>query len=157
MPAPKDESGKKYGKLTVIQKSELQHGKGVLWMCQCDCGNSIDVLGRDLRAGKLTHCGCSTAPDETGHVYGRLTVLRRHILEKPGRAMWECVCTCGNLVIVAGTGLRRGETKSCGCLYSDTRKTAGMAGAMANKHSICKTWDSIGRNDRLAFLEDDDD
>lgn len=34
--------------------------------------------------------------------------------------MWECVCDCGNPnhIIVAGSKLRNGDTKSCGCLQS---------------------------------------
>jgi len=53
--------------------------------------------------------------DERFHRYGKLTVLNR-ANNKDGRATWFCRCDCGNFTIVEGTSLRRGITKSCGCL-----------------------------------------
>lgn len=55
--------------------------------------------------------------DETGHVYGLLTVLydsgereeANHVVR------WVCQCACGNRHIVAGHNLRQGRTSSCGC------------------------------------------
>ena len=55
--------------------------------------------------------------DLTGQKFNMLTVLRRAPKnDSSGRAMWECQCDCGNLTIVKGTAIRKGETKSCGCL-----------------------------------------
>ena len=54
------------------------------------------------------------AEDIVGNKYGRLTVVGR----APNRgknAMWECVCECGNTVVVYGMNLRKGLSKSCGC------------------------------------------
>lgn len=36
--------------------------------------------------------------------------------------MWKCVCSCGNETIVAGSDLRSGHTKSCGCLSDESRR-----------------------------------
>ena len=56
--------------------------------------------------------------DETGKVYGYLTVLER-AGSKDNRAMWLCQCKCGKQVEVAGKSLRSGHTQSCGCLGSE--------------------------------------
>ncbi|MBQ2204893.1 MAG: hypothetical protein II411_03250, partial [Lachnospiraceae bacterium] len=32
---------------------------------------------------------------------------------------WICKCECGNIHIISGKVLRRGKSKSCGCLHSD--------------------------------------
>lgn len=59
------------------------------------------------------------AKDERGKVYSKLTVLE--VAEVRGEVIWLCRCECGNLAKVAGSDLRKGGTKSCGC----GRKTQG--------------------------------
>lgn len=53
-----DETGKRYGILTVIKKAP--HGKngGGLWICRCDCGNDTIARGSSLRKGAIKSCGC---------------------------------------------------------------------------------------------------
>lgn len=53
--------------------------------------------------------------DITGLVFGRLTVVSWASTNKCG-ARWNCLCICGNTVIVNGGHLRSGTIKSCGCL-----------------------------------------
>lgn len=53
----KDETGKKYNKLTAI-RPEGKRGCQVAWLCECDCGNTTIVAGGDLRSGKTKSCGC---------------------------------------------------------------------------------------------------
>lgn len=60
--------------------------------------------------------------DLTGKRFGRLTVLckaPRRPEEKSPRVRWECLCDCGNRTIVRSDHLRRGITKSCGCLQPE--------------------------------------
>ena len=47
--------------------------------------------------------------DETGNIYGYLTVIER-AANKSGRAMWKCKCKCGKECIVSGKNLRSGNT-----------------------------------------------
>jgi hypothetical protein len=53
-------------------------------------------------------------PDCTGQRFGRWVAVRR-VENRGKKPHWECRCECGNLGIVAGTSLRRGASKSCGC------------------------------------------
>lgn len=65
--------------------------------------------------------------DRTGHVYGRLTVIKEScIRSKQGRVCWDCLCECGNSCTVEGDKLQSGNTKSCGCLALETRTIHGM-------------------------------
>jgi len=51
-----DLTGKRFGRLTVIARIGSSYpGK---WLCQCDCGVSAQVIGRNLRGGKTKSCGC---------------------------------------------------------------------------------------------------
>jgi hypothetical protein len=53
-----DLTGKKFGRLAVIQKENSEKGKSVKWLCQCECGNFVSVQGGSLKAGKTKSCGC---------------------------------------------------------------------------------------------------
>ena len=55
----KDEVGKTYGKLKVLEPVGRSRKGKVIWRCQCDCGNICDVVGDNLRSGHTTSCGCS--------------------------------------------------------------------------------------------------
>ena len=61
--------------------------------------------------------------DETGNKYCRLTVLSRAYPEGKKGGWWNCKCDCGNEIVVFGTSLRNGNTKSCGCLQKDFAKS----------------------------------
>jgi hypothetical protein len=55
-----------------------------------------------------------------GQRFGRYTVIEKagyHISPcGQKKAMWKCCCDCGTVKTVLGAALRRGNTKSCGCL-----------------------------------------
>lgn len=59
-----DETGKRYGRLTVKEKAKSRVTNGgksrlAMWLCVCDCGLSVTVSGHDLRRGNTTSCGCA--------------------------------------------------------------------------------------------------
>src|SRR4051812_49164425 len=58
--------------------------------------------------------------------FGRLTVLSRAPSWR-GRAMWLCLCDCGNEKIVRGTALTSGNTASCGCGVLESMRRTGQA------------------------------
>ena len=55
------------------------------------------------------------AVDETGNVYGRLTVLGPYLSHDKDGQQWLCRCECGNHTVCRGSSLRMGNTTSCGC------------------------------------------
>jgi len=58
MPPLIDLTGKRIGRLTVIQRAE-NHGKRTTWECRCDCGNVVIVIGSNLnRENHTQSCGC---------------------------------------------------------------------------------------------------
>lgn len=114
-----DLTGQRFGKLVVLCESDEKSRLGVMWVCQCDCGNVTTVPSTKLMSGHTKSCGClrgKTLIDETGHRYGKLTVLGR-APNQPGKtqAFWRCQCDCGNITEVIGQSLRGGKTRSCGC------------------------------------------
>lgn len=57
--------------------------------------------------------------------FGRLVAIERVGTDKLGNATWLCKCDCGNVKIVNTTCLRRGITRSCGCLAKECRYVHG--------------------------------
>ena len=55
-----DLTGKKIGKLTILEKLPYKHSnlreKGNLWKCQCECGNIVELTTSRLKNQKS--CGC---------------------------------------------------------------------------------------------------
>lgn len=53
-----DLTGKKFGRLVVIERKEnTKHGSSQ-WLCRCDCGNETVVDSQNLRGNKTLSCGC---------------------------------------------------------------------------------------------------
>ena len=71
--------------------------------------------------------------DEVGNVHGRLTVVKR-AGAKWGQVLWLCKCECGNETVVPGHNLRKGNTRSCGCIQKEMRRDSGMYPKMDKKH-----------------------
>lgn len=94
------------------------------WRCKCSCGTERNVLGRDLRNGVSTNCGCKRnyhiiKDDLTDRVFGFLKVLGY----TGENQMWKCLCTaCNTETVVFRDSLVSGKTKSCGCMKEQLRK-----------------------------------
>ena len=125
----KDETGNRYGLLTVLRRADhKEHEKVAHWVCLCDCGNVTEARGSSLRSGGKRSCGCLRSEngkslsscehhrpyDMVGERYGSLLVIRRGGTSRNG-SKWVCQCDCGNIVEIKGMSLRNGNTKSCGC------------------------------------------
>jgi hypothetical protein len=58
-----DKTGWKSGRLTVLKFSRYVDNPGVktrtaLWLCQCECGNMIEVRNCNLNSKATKSCGC---------------------------------------------------------------------------------------------------
>lgn len=84
------------------------------------------------------------AKDLTGQRFGRLTVIRRAENSKRGHAKWFCVCDCGKQVIVWGTSLQTGNTKSCGCYAKEKQREQHLIHS-GNGTRLYRTWMSMKR------------
>jgi hypothetical protein len=69
--------------------------------------------------------------DLAGKRFGRLQVIARHPQRRRGCILWLCLCDCGAEHVVLGHDLRRGATRSCGCLRRALRRTHGLTKSRA--------------------------
>jgi hypothetical protein len=58
--------GQRFGKLTVIERSENSCGGKTRWVCRCDCGKEKVILGDSLRKGRTSSCGCKYLESNKG-------------------------------------------------------------------------------------------
>lgn len=70
--------------------------------------------------------------DLTNQKFNKLTVVGFFGKDKHHKAMWKCVCDCGEEHIVIGCDLRSGKCKSCGCQRSETNITRNTTHGMTN-------------------------
>jgi hypothetical protein len=52
----KDITGKRFGKLTVLEYTDERIGGSVAWLCKCDCGNIKKIKASSLKY--IESCGC---------------------------------------------------------------------------------------------------
>lgn len=54
----KDLTGKTFNRLTVLRLGDRGKRNDIRWLCQCTCGNKVNVLSYSLKSGKTKSCGC---------------------------------------------------------------------------------------------------
>lgn len=122
--------GQRFGRLTVLEKTNQRKHGYIVWKCQCDCGNIHYAYTYLLTRGGCKSCGClhqdtimkQTAErhkDLIGQRFGLLVVLEKDFTKRAsnGGYMMKCQCDCGNIHYVSPTALRTRHTNSCGCLH----------------------------------------
>lgn len=59
MPAFKDITGHRFGRLVALKPHDKYKNAQWRWLCQCDCGKQSIVHGNNLLKGSSKSCGCS--------------------------------------------------------------------------------------------------
>lgn len=83
--------------------------------------------------------------DLTGQRFGRLTALEV-LGASRGRRYWRCRCDCGGSIEALDYNLKSGRTRSCGCLYRETRQGKTTHGL--SKTLTYRLWGRMLRNHR---------
>lgn len=153
---PSEIVGRKFGDLTPVMNLSSFNGVAI-WKCVCDCGRSVKVLQTALLdefriscSGPGRKCHSRYGPPHPvkksliGFSNGRLTAVRL-LGSYHGRNYYECRCSCGRYVDVAGIHITSGNTSSCGCLQKETtsEKFRGQTHTVTHgltKHPLHRTW-----------------
>lgn len=53
-----DLTGRRFGKLVVLEYVGTNKNRRSIWKCQCDCGVIKNISGHDLKMGKTKSCNC---------------------------------------------------------------------------------------------------
>lgn len=70
-----------YGRLTVVKRAESNRHGQTMWLCKCECGGTVTVLGTSLRQGATKSCGClrREATGTAFRTHGMCTTLLYHV------------------------------------------------------------------------------
>lgn len=150
--------GKRFGRLVVIKADHVYRNRA-FWLCKCDCGKTTVTSTAILTMGDSVSCGCYAKEiianrqviDLTGIRFGRLTVIKETVCPrntKDRSRYWLCKCDCGNEHITSSTNLRKGCTKSCGCLQ---REGAQIANGENSFNTLYKRYAINAKNRNLEF------
>lgn len=140
--------GQKFGRLTCLEFVETNIRKRAIFKFQCDCGNIIKTLGCSVKNGSTKSCGCyqkervsdSSRINITGQKFGRLTCLEFIKMDKNHNSVFKFQCDCGNITEATGNSVKRGNTKSCGCLHIEQASLLGSTVGVNNGKSNNKGW-----------------
>lgn len=114
---PTDWKNKRVGILTPLYLTEKRSGGNRYWMCQCDCGNLIEVSASNLKSRHVTSCGCWKDNDITNRRFDSLIALEptKERVQHDGSVVWKCLCDCGNFCYKGLSDLKTSTHNSCGC------------------------------------------
>jgi hypothetical protein len=104
--------------------------------------NGYEYQGAAPREGKKR---MSARVNLTGRRFGRLIAVECLGVMLDGYRLWGCVCDCGSKKAVRSRELLEGDTKSCGCLQTESRAIHGGTNKLPYGHA--------SRNELLASYQ----
>jgi len=78
------------------------------------------------------------ALDLSNKRFGKLIALKKSDRTSDGQVLWLCKCDCGNHTKVRASSLKRGLSKSCGCMVGCDLRKHGLY-----KHKLYGVWISM--------------
>src|SRR5690349_3092837 len=105
--------GERFGLLTAIKAVGRNHRNNVVWLCQCDCGNSTSVITTRLIKGKTRSCGClepthrkEWAP-KIGDRIGRVVITNTEWSRENRVTKFYYLCDCGKSSMAWGSFINK--------------------------------------------------
>jgi len=111
-----------FGGWVVLHRVENDRHGQARWACRCTCGQEKVVTSHNLLRGGSSSCrSCCNRGNLVGQTFGHITVTESlGVASELGlRGRGQVVrgsCSCGKEWIGPATSLKRGNTRSCGCL-----------------------------------------
>lgn len=96
-----------------------------------------------------------TIIEMVGRQYGYLRVIERSPEKSAnGAARWVCACKCGEEIVVEGTRLRNGSTRSCGCMTREYHESLvkDLTGKKFGKWTVLERWPTKDKNRNMKWL-----
>ena len=85
----------------------------------------------------------------TGKRFGKLLVLRQ-APSKNKKTIWECCCSCGNIVRIDARRLKHGKCISCGCEKIPSSRKINLVGKRYGRLTVLKEVEK--KNKKIMYL-----
>lgn len=120
-----DETGNKYGMITVLSKADRPSGRtGSFWNVRCECGKEWVIDRTKLFYGQESCAACAVlirnkkkVQKNIGRKFGSLTIIKaleEYSGENNPARLYLCACDCGKNIKCRLAYLTSGKS-SCGC------------------------------------------
>lgn len=114
-PRKLDLTGHRYGALVVVAEADPitypSGAKAARWLCACDCGATVTVVGSKLRSGATVTCG-----DRGAHRSGKAHPMSGKLREESGNWKGDAVAyTTAHARVKAEHGPASDWPCACGC------------------------------------------
>jgi hypothetical protein len=141
-----DLSGVRFGHLVAERRNGSDAQANALWLCKCDCGNSVSIRGAFLQKRQVycsKKCRFYTEPmriDLSGRKFGRLTPVEYLRSTKSGKSVWLFLCDCGSTTTCTHDNVTNGHIISCGCHGIRSRIVHGQSKTRAYQNAAHRKW-----------------
>lgn len=96
--------------------------------------------------------------DLTGQKFSKLFILEVIPTKIRGRTHYKCLCDCGNEKIIDGSKIKRGHTKSCGCLHKYViNEHKKLPKGVANRNALLGSYKGNAKHKDLPFSLSDEE
>lgn len=126
-----DKAGQIIGNYKVLRLDDEKNknhysGKHYNWLCECvKCKSIISIPSNMISLRTCKNCKIQEQLEKLQAIdTGRLKVIG-YAYSKNKKRYWECLCSCGNKIILDTNSLMSGNTRSCGCLQKEHSREIG--------------------------------
>lgn len=136
----KDETGKRYGKLTVLRVDEMRNGQPH-FVCRCVCSSEVSIRGANLRSGNTKSCGCYRRKSARSLYWERACKEVNHVFvfgsDQTSKTLrWGVCCKfCLRCNLLTERRLTNCKAALCPCLRSTHNSWRKMIERCTNKNA----------------------
>lgn len=86
-----DLTGRRFGRLVCVERAPNSSCGATMWICTCDCGNTVTVQYANLTRGATMSCGCLNREKraERNYKHGGDVRGKQERLYRVWHGMWE--------------------------------------------------------------------